>query len=507
MTELQTVGERPEPKRDRWGRYLITPPDGGNATSMTRATTVASAVDDTAGLQKWMKRQTALGMAMRPDLVAAVATCDPDDKQALGRLAEQAMDAAGSTAAATIGTALHRATELADLGLDVPEMFAERVAEYRATLEAHGVVIDRDLVECVLVLWEYDIAGTADRIITIGDERYVFDLKTGESIHPHGFAIQLAIYAAAQNIYDVATDSLKEMPEVNQDRAIICHLPAKGGPCTLHWIDIAAGREALEHALWVRDWRKRKDLLEAFPVPAVANEERPTTELLTEAFGAVTVDVDETAALQERRRALILERLPEIIPGFWKANLPGIRGPKAADEWSDADMDRIEAVYELPFDPPPLPATEPPEPVADVVELRPRPSDELGPAVDADSLTDLRERARRQSNGVKAWISTWNAEAIDEGHAWKMGRGKHVSEWSYECSRAGLYLARIVERAESPETGLDLVRRLLATVLGPLAVADGVTIGGAIAALCTEEARQLADLSTEMNAKQIEAAS
>jgi len=507
MTELHIVGERPEPRRDRWGRYLVTPPDGGKPVAMTRATTVAGAVDDTAGLQKWMKRQTALGMAMRPDLVAAVATCDPDDKQALGRLAEQAMDAAGSTAAATIGTALHRATELADLGLDVPEMFAERVAEYRATLEAHGVVIDRDLVECVLVLWEHAIAGTADRIVTIDDRRYVFDLKTGESIHPHGFAIQLAIYASAQNVYDPQTEMLHPMPEVDQDRAIICHLPAKGGPCTLHWIDIAAGREALEHALWVRDWRRRKDLLEAFVVPAVTNEERPSADVLAEAFPGTTVDVEETEALLARRRATVLAALPEVVPAFWKANLPGVRGPKAADEWSADDLDRIEKVYELPFDPPPLPVTEQPEPIADVVELRRRPSDELGPAVDAESLRELRERARRQSSGVKAWINLWNEEAVDEGHAWKMGRGQHVSEWSYECSRAGLYLARIVEKAESPETGLDLVRRLLATIVGELAVADGVTIGGLVAALSTEEARRLADLATEMNAKQIKAAS
>ena len=116
-----------EPRRDRFGRYLVTPPDGGKPVAMTRATTVAGAVDDTTGLQKWMKRQVAVGMAKRPDLVAAVATTDPDDKKKLGALAEDAMDAAGSSSAATVGTALHRATELADLGLEVPEMFAERV--------------------------------------------------------------------------------------------------------------------------------------------------------------------------------------------------------------------------------------------------------------------------------------------------------------------------------------------------------------------------------------------
>jgi hypothetical protein len=73
--------------------------------------------------------------------------------------------------------------------------------------------------------------------------------------------VQLAIYAGATSYYDVATDTHSEPVDVDRERAIIVHLPATGGPCTIHWLDIAAGAEALEHALWVRRWRKNDDLV------------------------------------------------------------------------------------------------------------------------------------------------------------------------------------------------------------------------------------------------------
>lgn len=547
--QMETLGT-PEPKRDGYGRYLITPPDGGKAVAMTRATTVAKAIDDTEGLQKWMKRQVAFGMGQRPDLVAAAATTEHTDKKRLAGIAEDAMSAAGSSAAATVGTALHRATELADLGLEVPEMFAERVAEYRRCLDANGIKVDPKLVECVLVLWDQQIAGTADRIVTVGGRHYVFDLKTGESVYPHSFALQLAIYAAAEDVADMrvasqwealrrqlaneverlgldiggkadawtysemvekiehhaldllppSTPWLRPMPEVDQDRAIICHLPAKGGPCTLHWIDISAGREALEHALWVRSWRRRRDLLVPFDVPEVTNDERTTADLVVEAFPGTTDDLGP-------RRQRLLATLPFVDDAFkakWRAELPGVPGPKKADAWTLADLEAVERAFELPFSDDPLPVDPPKEPttVADVVELRPRPA--LGGPVDAAALQMLRERARRQSNGVKAWIKVWQAECIEDGAAdFKMGRGSRVTLWAYEVSRAAMYLARLVERAETPEAGLVRVRQMLGEAIGTVVEFDGVTVGAVLGSLSLDEATAIADLATDTDAAEV----
>jgi hypothetical protein len=46
-------------KRDRWGRPLITPPDGGKPVPYTRVSTLAKALDDKTALMRWKQRQTA----------------------------------------------------------------------------------------------------------------------------------------------------------------------------------------------------------------------------------------------------------------------------------------------------------------------------------------------------------------------------------------------------------------------------------------------------------------
>jgi hypothetical protein len=490
------------------GRYQIPPQGGGKPVPMTRVTNVAKALSDTEGLMKWAERMVAIGMARRPDLVATAASLDPvADKSALGDIARFAKRSAGDKVAAELGTAIHAATEAADLGEEVPAEFAERVTEYQRALAAAGIQIDAALIEVVLVLEDRKVAGTTDRLVTMGEpEHIVFDLKTGADVAYKQLehCLQLTAYSRATSIFDPETGKHRPMPKVNQERGIICHLPASGGPCTLYWIELRP--DLLDLALNVRELRRTK-FQTAFDVPEVTNSGRATADLLVEAFPGTVVDGPETEALVERRRQRLLASLPADVKDKWQAQLHGIRGPKAADTWTNEQMDAIERAFELPWtDEPAAPAVAT-ETNADVVTLRPRPADDLGKKADANELKALRERARRQSNGVKAWVKGWNEEAIAEGTAWKMSTGPNVSLWSYQCSRAGLYLARIVERAESPESGLELVRRILATVLGEIAVAEGVTIGGLVGACSVDEATRLADLATELNTKQIEVAS
>jgi hypothetical protein len=137
--------------------------------------------------------------------------------------------------------------------------------------------------------------------------------------------------------------------------------------------------------------------------------------------------------------------------------------------------------------------------VAPVVELRPRPA--LGGPVDPGALQMLRERARRQSNGVKAWIKVWQAEAVEEGSTdFKMGRGGNVTLWAYEVSRAAMYLARLAHKAETPEAGTEAVRRLVGKVVGDLAEQPGVTVGGLLGSLSLDEATAMADLACDTDA-------
>ena len=509
MTEqMETVGEGP--KRDRWGRYLVVPEGGGKAVAMTRATTISGLLDSRHAIEKWQQRHVAVGLASRPDLLAQVQSTTIEDKQTLNSVCQKALDASGADAAATMGTALHRVVEKVNLdpAAEVPEAFAERIAEYRRVMDEHGVTVCLDAVEQIHILAELGIAGMADCHVMVGGRRYIFDLKTGSSIDygAGGYAVQLSTYAASETLYDPHTETHRPMPEVDQERAIICHLPAKGGPATLKWLDITAGREALDHAVFAHRWRNRKDLLTPFDVPAATNDERPTAELIAEAFPGTTVLSEaEVADVHERRRQRLLATLPFDVKDKWQAHLPGVRGPKAAETWTPEQMDDIERVFELPFTDEPLPVVEAPEPapVAPVVELRPRPA--LGGPVDAGALQMLRDRARRQSNGVKAWIKVWQAEAIEEGSAdFKMGRGKHVTLWAFEVSRAAMYLARLAEKAETPEAGAETVRRLVGKVVGDLAEQPGVTLGGLLGSLSLDEATELADLACDSDANGID---
>lgn len=251
--------------RDRWGRYLVVPEGESKAVPHQRVTTLAKMLEDTFGLARWDTRMTARGLALRPDLLLKLSATPDDDKAALDAICAQAKEAAAGSAGANSGQALHTATERADLGEDVrlPAPWDKDLEAYRTTLAAAGMEIVPGMVERYVVLPELGVAGTLDRIVSFGSKPVVADLKTGSIEYSQGAnACQLALYAHARSFYDFETKRHTPMIEVDQTVALLIHLPAGKARCDLYWIDIAAGWEAVQHALWVRDWRKRKDLMD-----------------------------------------------------------------------------------------------------------------------------------------------------------------------------------------------------------------------------------------------------
>lgn len=312
-----------EPPRDRYKRYLIAPRDGGEAEAYTRATTVAEVLDDRYNLELWKMRQVAVGLTRRNDLLLKVAA-DENDKKTVNAACQEALDAAAAGAAANTGTALHRILERVDCGeltlAEVPELFADVVERYRSALDAAGVEVVADACERIHVLdgLAEPLAGMADRHVIVGGQRYIADIKTGSGIDygAGGFAVQLAIYAHATSLYDYVTETHAEPPPLDRERGLIIHVPAAGGDVTLHWLDIAAGREALDHALWARSWRKRKGLLTAYDEPPAAAptpkrstptriEPSDTTPDRTPATAPEggTVDAAKVQALRDKARA------------------------------------------------------------------------------------------------------------------------------------------------------------------------------------------------------------
>jgi hypothetical protein len=259
--------------RDRYGRPLIVPPDGGKPVPYMRVSTFAKMLDDSSGLTRWKMGQVAKGLGIRPDL-AALAKPGIVDKDSLRKIVDEALVASESDAAANLGTAIHSWTELADNGddlADCPEHIRPDVNAYLAAMNAHRLSVSS--IERFVVVDEWEVAGTFDRLVTLPDGRMmVADIKTGADAprYSGSIAIQCAAYAAGQ-FYDAELHRMDMLPlpeiGVDQNHGLLIHIPAGTGTCTLHTLDLAAGRAAAELAIRVRGYRSYRHFSAPLPNP------------------------------------------------------------------------------------------------------------------------------------------------------------------------------------------------------------------------------------------------
>ena len=306
--------------RDRLGRPMIMQPNG-KRTAYRRCTTFVGCLEDTYGLQQWMKRQVVYGIGQNNELALAASNTDPNDKTGLGQIAEQAMEAAGSGAAAELGTQIHRWAELLDLGQAPTDENGYRVADHQADLDAYQAAtqhISFTGIETFRVNDEWKVAGTADRIGLWRGRPTIMDIKTGSIDYPAKMAMQLAMYAR-MTPYDIPTDTRTADPEpLDLNRGIIIHLPAGEGRCDLYEIDLAKGWGACLIARQVWSWRSTKNLTKQVDphsdTPQVASWELLITnaesldrlrEIWTRAeeLGQLTDDLKKLAQARSRRLA------------------------------------------------------------------------------------------------------------------------------------------------------------------------------------------------------------
>lgn len=318
----------PEIPRDRFGRPMIVPPNGGRPVAYTRCTTYVGALEDTYNLGAWQQRMVAAGLAARPDLhlrAASLGAPPPKGatpaeqaaekrwKAAMNEVADAAREAAAASAAATIGTSLHALTEAMDRGQTlgaVPEQWRKHLDNYaRATQKLTAVGIERFLVEDGL-----KIGGTADRIVRIDghDGLLIADVKTGSIEYGAGkIAMQLAVYAHSL-AYDPASGARQPVEGLRTDRGVIIRLDAATGNCELHWADLTAGWDAVQLATQVRAWRARKNLLvpaadlagpdalpAAVPEPALDAPFAPAVPVLSDAAQAVMVAIEHAKTVDD----------------------------------------------------------------------------------------------------------------------------------------------------------------------------------------------------------------
>lgn len=274
-------------KRDRYGRYLLPKfrqfgPGSKTETGHTRATTFAKSMSDTFVLSQWGVRMAIKGLAMRPDLYALTAATPLDDRDKLNAIGEQAKEAAGAKSSASLGTALHAFTEQVDRGDDVvvPAPWDRDVAAYTALVKAAGLEFRPELIERIVVVNRFGVAGTFDRLarltrdltvklpgrkfpITLKAGSWVvLDLKTGRDLSygMNEIAIQLGLYAEADAMWNRDTGEYEKLPPLDQNVALVIHLPVGQAKAELIAVDIAAGREAADLCHKVREWRKVRGL-------------------------------------------------------------------------------------------------------------------------------------------------------------------------------------------------------------------------------------------------------
>lgn len=258
------------PKSDQWGRPKIVPAAGGSAKGHTRVTTIAKTLDDMNGLLDWKAAMTAGGAVLRPDILAQIGARWPrtdENKGELRKLTEALEEAAAASEGRNRGDALHEYIRSINLGRPftaMTEVEPDLIA-YQKLLADYELVPDPAYVEKTVVVPALTVAGSFDFGARKRGEGplIICDLKSavkGLDYSWPSISMQMALYSRAETVYDWDSETHTPMPEVNQDIGLVVWLPAGQGHAELHVIDLNAGWQAVQQALWVRDWRKRKDL-------------------------------------------------------------------------------------------------------------------------------------------------------------------------------------------------------------------------------------------------------
>lgn len=269
------------------GKYALPHPVTGEPADWQRTTNFIKKLDDTYALHEWDLRNAVVGLALREDLYAeACSLSDGDDTKALNKLVRLAQEAAGGARGRRIGSALHKFTERHNLGepTHAPARWAPKVDQYAAALKAHCLTVVPELTERTVVNLTWNCAGTFDNgVRTLWGKLAVADLKSKKRIYGYGSeALQFAMYAYADAMWDPVAGRYVDMPVFDKDVAYMLWLPVEGDGMEIHGVDIARGWEALKLCDQVRLWQneaKRKKGVGGLLAP-------PSRMAVTEAYAS-----------------------------------------------------------------------------------------------------------------------------------------------------------------------------------------------------------------------------
>lgn len=287
--------------RDQWKRYVLPDPrTGEKVDGWTRATTFAATIAEQYALRVWKERQVVWGLARRPDLITMASTISgPEDKQALGEIVTEAHIAAGTDGRANRGKAVHRACQASEAGRhhEVPDELRPHVAGFFQAVGAAGLELMSEYVERVVIVDRYHVAGQFDNLVRCPDGKIrVLDKKTGRmDFSDTEFAVQQALYAHADAVFNYETGRYEALPEIATDYAILAHIDPDTGHCELLRINIEWGWLWARTCAEVMDIRKTKSVI----TPYVPETVRTTDPFASRAdFTAVRPPV-RAAALEQ----------------------------------------------------------------------------------------------------------------------------------------------------------------------------------------------------------------
>jgi len=496
MTDMIGKAISTDVRRDRWGRYQVLPPEGGPLRGYARATTVAKALDDTSSLMTWNARMTAIGLAARADLYAALTTTDADDRKAIDSICKRASEAGGATVRRDLGTAIHAMLEQSYTNPDyqAPDQYAADIAAVHQALADAGARVLPEYVERMVVLDAHEIAGTCDGVLEINGKRFLFDNKTGSlsslKFGNLAWAIQMAIYSRADALYtqgiaiDGSQDVREPMPEISREHAVIIHIEPNSADCTLHWIDLTVGADALQTALQVRQFRKAKPLRPFTPtqsLPAMAATVAPD----------VVGDVWRVST-RERLMAIVAHGEAKAMVGhMWPAGVATIKSgdpiTMEQGELVDVALSQIEKEHGLPF-----PTIAPTVAPAAPVKAARAPTPDEGRNVTQDEIDGLTALAQELPENCRAIVNDVMKACTKANRPIRLtGRGGKPTEHRLEVCKALVALAHFDD--------VELIMAAVAIATGD-ARKNADTLGDTLGGLTIQQAISVQGVAKEIAA-------